>query len=129
MLHLTTIDAPPVENTDLFGLHRGYLFDWDEDLSAHAQAFGEALADQGLDSRQPPERPPWAQSGPGRDSASYVRSPPELDREDPPFWPWRHCKRGVEQAVTQKSLPKGLGEDYGQPRSGEIHGYLRNPVK
>lgn len=41
-------DLPPIEATDVFGLHRGYLFDWDADLEAHARAFGEALADQGL---------------------------------------------------------------------------------
>src|SRR5690348_13390869 len=34
---------------------------------------------------------------------------------------------GVEQAGPEKSLPKGLGEDYGQLRRGEIDGYLGNP--
>lgn len=47
-LHLTIEEAPAVEDTDLFGLNRGYLFGWDEDHMAHAVAFGEALAECGL---------------------------------------------------------------------------------
>lgn len=39
---------PPVDHTDLVGLHRGLLHDWGEDTSAHARAFGEALAEQPL---------------------------------------------------------------------------------
>ena len=38
-----------------------------------------------------------------------------------------HCKRVVEQAMTEDFLSKGLGEGYGLRCRGEMDDYLRNP--
>jgi hypothetical protein len=50
-----------------------------------------------------------------------------VDRKTPPFWLSLHCNRGVDGPWPEKSLSRGLGENYGQLRRDEIDGYLGNP--
>jgi hypothetical protein len=51
MLHLIEIDETETdafELPDAFRLHRGYLFDWSEDVEEHGRALGGVLATVGL---------------------------------------------------------------------------------